>query len=105
MADIPHPADTEAQIDALRAKINASTTLQSLLFDIDLLPEQIKDGDLRRWGYVQAIIGHLESMIKLLVESRKWQSEGEFGAPLGPECWTPEYADYMARLEAAIGSK
>lgn len=41
----------------------------------------------------------------LLCESRQWQSEGEFGAPLEPEFWTSEYADYMARLEAAIGEE
>jgi hypothetical protein len=38
----------------------------------------------------------------LLVESRKWQAEGEYGDPLGPESWTPEYADYMKRLDAVI---
>ena len=41
----------------------------------------------------------------LLIESRKWQALGEFGDPLGPECWSPEYADYMRRLDAATGDK
>lgn len=49
-----------------------------------------------------ALETELEAAKKLLIESRKWQSEGEFGDPLGPECWTPGYADYMGRLEAAI---
>ncbi len=59
---MPHPADIAAQLDLLRAKVNASPLLTSLLYDIDLLPEQIKDGDLRRWGYVAAIIGHIETL-------------------------------------------
>lgn len=43
-----------------------------------------------------------DSFQALLVESRRWQAEGEDGDPLGPDCWTKEYADYMKRLDAAI---
>jgi len=38
----------------------------------------------------------------LLVESRRWQALDEFGDPLGPECWTREYRDYMTGLDKAI---
>lgn len=54
-------SNAAATIKTLCEKINASPFLQSLLYDIDLLPEQIKDDDLRRWGYVEAIVGHFES--------------------------------------------
>ena len=96
----PSPAE---RIAILREKVNASAILQSLLYDLDLLPEQIKNDDIRRWQYVACIVVTIEDMMKLLIESRKWQALGEFGDPLGPECWTPEYTDYMVRLDAAIG--
>lgn len=41
-------------------RINRSSLLLSLLYDIDLLPEQIKDDDERRWGYVQSIVNHFD---------------------------------------------
>lgn len=33
--------------------------IASLLYDIDLLPEQIKEGDKRREGYMCAVVGHM----------------------------------------------
>lgn len=44
----------------------------------------------------------LAEVEKLLQECRKWQADGEYGDPLGPECWTPIYADFMSRLDEAI---
>lgn len=59
--------------DELRAKINASPLLQSLLYDIDLMPEQIKPDDLRRWGYVEAIAGHCEVLnAEYVLEGMEW---------------------------------
>ena len=44
--------------------INETPLLQSLLYDIDLLPEQIKEGDERRYGYMLAVIGHMQSALR-----------------------------------------
>jgi len=60
-------------------------------------------------GPEQCIIEALEQaqarcaeQVELLRECRKWQAEGEYGDPLGPECWTPAYAAFIARLNAAL---
>ena len=54
----------------LLAEINKSALLQSLLYDIDLLPEQIKDDDARRWGYVESIVVHFK-LAKLTIELKE----------------------------------
>lgn len=41
-------------------------------------------------------------LLQLLKECRNWQAEGEDGEPLGPACWTPRYATFMAKLDEAI---
>ena len=47
------------------AKIIDNTPLiASLLYDIDLLPEQIKRGDSRRYLYMMAVIEHMQAAVK-----------------------------------------
>jgi hypothetical protein len=53
--------DAAIIIESLKNRINDSAKLQSLLYDIDLLPEQLQDDDLRRWGYVEAVVLHFEA--------------------------------------------
>lgn len=52
--------------DTMRAEvariINEEPQIASLLYDIDLLPEQIKDE--RRYNYMLAVIGHMRQAIK-----------------------------------------
>ena len=39
--------------------LDAHPLIVSLLYDIDLMPEQIKKGDTRREGYMVAVIEHM----------------------------------------------
>jgi hypothetical protein len=61
-----------------------------------------EDSARRYKALAERLEGVASDLRSLLVESRKWQAEGEYGDPLGPESWTPEYADYMKRLDAVI---
>jgi hypothetical protein len=46
----------------------------------------------------------LRKALEALKESKKWQAEGEFGDPIGPKYWSPEYKAYMAQLDDAISA-
>jgi hypothetical protein len=43
--------------------ISENPLIASLLYDIDLLPEQIKEGDERRYNYMLAVIGHMKAAL------------------------------------------
>jgi hypothetical protein len=59
--------------------ISENPLIASLLYDIDLLPEQIKEGDDRRYGYMLAVIGHMKAA------REAWDSEHSMDVlvPLG----------------------
>lgn len=48
---------------AAYALINSTPILQSLLYDINLLPECIAKGDNVRWAYMHSIVSHFRLMI------------------------------------------
>lgn len=60
-------------IDDLRNKVNSDPILQSLLYDLNLMPEQIGN-DSRKWGYVESIVNHFEDALK--------QYEGKVAVPV-----------------------
>ena len=45
-----------------------------------------------------------DELLALLTDARKWQAEGEYGDPLPPDCWSPDYAAFMRKLDAAIAT-
>jgi len=64
----PQPSAPFEPDEATRAKvaqaIDENPRIASLLYDIDLMPEQIKDE--RRYGYMLAVIDHFSKPIDLL---------------------------------------
>ena len=44
--------------------LDENPLIMSLLYDIDLLPEQIKRGDARRRGYMIAVIKHMQAALE-----------------------------------------
>ena len=100
--------------DATRARvadiISTNPMIASLLYDIDLLPEQIKDA--RRYGYMLKVIDHMlvypsravaqqESAIKLLQEWR--DTYGGSTDTKGKPC-TPELERRTDELLRAVDS-
>jgi hypothetical protein len=57
----PQPSATPHTATWVASVINENPLIQSLLYDIDLLPEQIKESDERRYGYMLAVIGHMKA--------------------------------------------
>ncbi len=59
-----------------------------------------------RWKKAEAELAaaraDAERMRDLLVLARKYEAEGEDGAPLPRRYWTPDYTDYRDRLDAAV---
>jgi hypothetical protein len=51
--------------------ISENPLIASLLYDIDLLPEQIKEGDERRYNYMLAVIGHMKAALSATEESKR----------------------------------
>jgi hypothetical protein len=47
-----------------------------------------------------ALRERLKKAEALLQECRTWQAGGENGEPLGQNCWTSKYRDFMDRLYA-----
>lgn len=66
---------TARETAALKRKvaeaIEKSPMTASLLYDIDLLPEQIKPGDRRREGYMFAVIEHMTEMDRRIAALEK----------------------------------
>lgn len=62
---------TSRQRKRIAKAIDAHPLIASLLYDIDLLPEQIKRGDERREGYLCAIVDH---MLYVLEGKRQWRA-------------------------------
>ena len=52
--------------------------------------------------YVEQSQKEVAEMRELLRECRKWEAEGEYGDPLGSDCWSQPYAAFMTRLDAAL---
>ena len=67
--------DAQKTIDEIHAelceKISSSTILQSLLYDLDLLPEQLKDDDVKRWIYIETIVGHVDKLERELAAEKE----------------------------------
>ena len=110
----PAPAAPFEPDDATRAKVAQAISehplIASLLYDIDLLPEQIRDA--RRYGYMLAVIDHMlvylsrvtaqqEAAIKLLQEWR--DTYGGSTDTKGKPC-TPELERRTDELLRAVDS-
>ena len=88
--------------DATRAKvaqaIDKHPLIASLLYDIDLLPEQIKDE--RRYGYMLAVIGHMKEAQSASGEAvellRLWAKRLEYSDPHGDY---PKVAAVLRRFD------
>ena len=81
--------------DATRAKvaeaIDEHPLIASLLYDIDLLPEQIRDE--RRYGYMLAVIGHMKQALQsarlgsmAIYDPATGKCRGECNCEIGQTC-------------------
>ena len=75
---------------AVCADVNASPLLQSLLYDVNLLPEQTLRDDVR-WAYTVALVRHVEIGLAMEREACAALCDEQATAP---EC--PERAAYCA---------
>lgn len=59
----PLPPELKAQSDEAVAYANENPTILSLLYDMDLLPEQLQEGSYR-WGQMINVIAHFKQAIE-----------------------------------------
>lgn len=75
----------------LCAQISKSPLLQSLLYDLNLLPEQLKDEDVKQWVYLESIVGRIGQLERALSRYEQAELPDEptleecFAAGKGPE--------------------
>jgi hypothetical protein len=81
----------------LLARINESPVTQSLLYDLNLLPEQIKEGT-KEWINMALVVVHIEKAEFLAVNDIAKHFDSSHR-----ELWTPAIADEIRSLNKING--
>jgi hypothetical protein len=82
--------------------ISENPLIASLLYDIDLLPEQIKEGDERRYNYMLAVIGHMKAALSATGRSDEIAAEVERAVAKFPT-WPTDPLHALAVLGEEFG--